>query len=195
MSFILGLTGPTGTGKSSLSKRAEALGFFVIDCDKTARKAAEDENCKADLVKAFGEDILDEKGNLIRKSLAEKAFKTQEKTELLNKTIFPYITGLLNQEIKSAKREKILLDAPTLYESGMDSICDDTVAVLAEKELRLERIMARDNIDKAHALLRINAGKPEQYYKEKTKNILYNNGQINELYDNFEKILNTIFGG
>ena len=195
MSFILGLTGPTGSGKSSLSKRAEELGFCVIDCDKVARKAAEDKSCKEELSKAFGSDIIDESGNLIRRKLAEKAFVSSDKTELLNNTVFPYIKNLLREEITSVKKEKILLDAPTLYESGMDGICDAVIAVLADKQLMLKRIIKRDNIDKAHAQLRINAGKPETYYREKTPYVIYNNGKIDELYKNFENTLNTIFGG
>lgn len=195
MSFILGLTGPTGSGKSALSKKAEELGFYVLDCDKTARKAVEVDKCKEELKLVFGEDIFDKNGDLVRSLLAEKAFKSPTQTDLLNRTIFPFITMLLKEEINSLKAEKILLDAPTLYESGMDSICSAVVAVLADKEVRLSRIMARDNIDENHALLRINAGKTEDYYKEKTPYILYNNGEINQLYKNFEKIINEIFGG
>ena len=195
MSFILGLTGPTGSGKSSLRGKAEEKGFFVLDCDKTARKAVEIDECKAKLKSAFGEDIFDEKGNLIRPLLAEKAFKTHDKTELLNKTVFPFITNLLNEEIRLSKAEKILLDAPTLYESGMDSICDAVIAVLADEKIRLERIISRDNIEKSAAITRISAGKSEQYYKEKTPYIIYNNGEKEELYKHFENTINTIFGG
>ena len=195
MSFILGLTGPTGAGKSSLRKKAEQLGFYVIDCDKTARKAAEDENCKQDLKETFGDEIISENGDLIRSKLAEKAFCSPKKTELLNSIIFPYIKKLLSEEINGAKSEKILLDAPTLYESGTDALCDAVVAVLADKEERIKRIMARDKIEKEAALLRINAGKSEQYYKEKTPYILYNNGRLEEINKNFENTINTIFGG
>ena len=195
MSFILGLTGPTGSGKSSLKTKAEEFGFYVLDCDKTARKAAEKEECKEELRKAFGKDIFDEKGDLIRSLLAEKAFKTKEKTELLNRTIFPFITKLIKEEIKASGRTKILLDAPTLFESGMDSICGAVVAVLADKETRLKRIMSRDKIEKEAALIRLNAGKSDEFYKEKTPYVIYNNGEIDMLYKSFEDILNTIFGG
>ena len=77
----------------------------------------------------------------------------------------------------------------------MDSICDAVLAVLADEELRLERIISRDNIEKSAALTRISAGKNEQYYKEKTPHIIYNNGEKEELYKHFENVLNTIIGG
>ena len=189
---IIGLTGPTGAGKSSLTEIAEQNGFYVIDCDAFARKAVEKqtEGLKA-LVKAFGEDILSKSGELDRKKLAEKAFSSKENTELLNKTILPFIAELIKAEMKS--RAKIILDAPTLFESGLNEICDKTVAVTADTKTRLARIMARDTINEDAAMLRINAGKTDEYYKERADFILYNNGDLEEFKLAFTKILKEIF--
>ena len=86
MSIVIGLTGPTGSGKSTASITAEKLGFKVIDCDKLARVAVEkgSEGLVA-LAAAFGDDILNDDGTLNRKKLAEKAFSTKENTELLKR--------------------------------------------------------------------------------------------------------------
>ena len=188
MSIVIGLTGPTGAGKSSLTKTAEEYGFKVIDCDKSARIATEkgSEGLSA-LVKAFGEGILNSDGTLNRKALAEIAFKTPEKTELLNKTLLPFISRIV---ISEADCEKVLLDAPTLFESGIDSICSFTVAVLADKDIRLDRIMKRDNIDKPSALLRISAGKPDDFYIENSDYYIYNNSDEALLIKQFKEILN-----
>ncbi len=185
---IIGLTGPTGAGKSSLKAVAEEKGYYVVDCDIIARKAVEKgtDGLKA-LTLAFGEEILNSDETLNRKKLAEKAFSKPENTELLNKIIFPFIIKLVEEEIK--QHHRVVLDAPTLFESGIDSICTKTVAVLADKRVRLERILNRDLIDENHALLRINAGKSDDFYLEKADVVLYNNENIEELNAKFSKLL------
>ena len=193
MSIVIGLTGPTGSGKSSASKIAENFGFQVIDCDKTAREATEKgtEGLKA-LVSVFGEDILLSDGNLNRKALANKAFKDKASTDLLNKTILPYIADLV---VKQAAGQDTLLDAPTLFESGINKICDKTVAVLADRDIRLKRIIARDNLTLKEAEIRINAGKDEKFFKENADYVLYNNDDENAFLKRFSDILKEITGG
>ena len=185
--IIIGLTGPTGAGKSSLTPVAEKLGFKVIDCDKTARQAVEKgtEGLVA-LVRTFGEDILLPDGSLNRKALAQKAFSTPQKTELLNKTLLPFITELVLRECDG---DKVLLDAPTLFESGLDAKCTATVGVLADRETRLARIKIRDNLSEVEALIRINAGKTDEFYKKNADYIIYNNGECLEFQREFEVIL------
>ena len=193
MSIVIGLTGPTGSGKSSASKIAENFGFQVIDCDKTAREATEKgtEGLKA-LVSVFGEDILLSDGNLNRKALANKAFKDKASTDLLNKTILPYIADLV---VKQAAGQDTLLDAPTLFESGINKICDKTVAVLADRDIRLKRIITRDNLTLKEAEIRINAGKDEKFFKENADYVLYNNDDENAFLKRFSDIIKEITGG
>lgn len=191
MSIILGLTGPTGAGKSSASAVCETLGIKHIDCDIIARKATEKgEKGLLAVVNAFGEDILNTDGTLNRKALAEKAFKNRESTELLNKTLLPIIKEMVLSEITGCN---VVLDAPTLFESGVNKICHKTVAVLSDKEIRLKRILARDNITKEQALLRINAGKTDDFYKEKCDFVIYNNDDENTFKNDFLNLLKEIF--
>lgn len=191
MSIIVGLTGPTGAGKSSASAICKSLGIKHIDCDIIARKATEKgEKGLLAVVNAFGEDILNTDGTLNRKALAEKAFKDSDSTELLNKTLLPIIHEMVLSEINC---DKVLLDAPTLFESGVDKICHKTVAVLSDKEIRLKRILARDNITKEQALLRINAGKPDDFYKEKCDYVIYNNDDEHTFNNSFLNLLKEIF--
>lgn len=191
MSLIIGLTGPTGAGKSTASKVAENLGFKIIDCDKVARIATQKDSkgLKA-LVKTFGKGILFDDNTLNRKKLADLAFSSKENTELLNSTLLPIIVELIKKEIKG---DKVLLDAPTLFESGLDSICDYTVAVLADETLRKMRIINRDILTEAEALTRMNAGKPDEFYLSRAENIIYNNGDT--LDKEAENLFKKLLGG
>lgn len=193
MSIVIGLTGPTGSGKSDASRIAEDFGLQVIDCDKTARKATEKGTKGLNaLVLVFGEEILLPDGSLNRKALAAKAFKDKQSTDLLNKTILPYIADIV---IKQAAKGDTLLDAPTLFESGINKICNKTVAVLADRDIRLKRIIARDNLTLKEAVSRINAGKDEKFFRERADYILYNNGDENAFLKRFSDILKKITGG
>ena len=190
MSLIIGLTGPTGAGKSSACFVAVECGFKVVDCDKLARKAVEKntEGLRA-LTQAFGRRILTADGTLNRRMLADIAFSDSQKTELLNRTLLPHITRLVKREINAPK---VILDAPTLYESGIDSMCNAVIAVLADEKIRLNRIVKRDGIDEASAMLRINAGKSDEFYKLKTKNIVYNNNNESDFKIEFRSIIDKI---
>lgn len=193
MSITVGLTGPSGAGKSMASAVAAEKGFFVIDCDKTARKAVEPGTPGLSaLVSAFGSGILDAGGFLNRKELASAAFSSAEKTELLNKTLLPHIAALIEPELC---REYVLLDAPTLYESGLDKKCDVTVAVLADVSERTERIIRRDGLTLNEARLRISAGKPDSFYLERADKILYNNGDFKSFLNDANELFDKIIGG
>ena len=193
MSIIIGLTGPTGAGKSTAAAAAKSFGLQVIDCDKLARAATEKETdgLKA-LVAAFGEEILLPDGSLDRSALAAAAFASPQKTELLNKTILPHIVKLVLAE---AEGKNVLLDAPTLFESGLNSVCTAVIAVSANVEIRKERIIKRDGLTPDAVDLRINAGKTDEYYKQKADYFLYNNSDEKAFSKRFSDILKNIIGG
>ena len=190
MNIIIGLTGPTGSGKSSASVVAKEFGLKLADCDKIARQAVEkDSDGLTAVVNAFGKDILNPDGTLDRKVLAKKAFSSREQTELLNKTIFPFIRELVLNETKSGN---ILMDAPTLFESGINEICYKTIAVLSNKKNRLARIIERDNLTEEEALLRMSAGKNDDFYLKNADYIIYNNDSQEEFLKEFKEILSKI---
>lgn len=193
MRTVIGLTGPTGSGKSSACRVAAAKGFQIVDCDLLARKAVEKgmPGLSA-LIGVFGADILSANGQLNRKRLAEKAFASRQNTELLNQTLLPFITELIREQITG---NTVLLDAPTLFESGADSLCDQTIAVLADRQIRLNRIIARDHLTIKEAELRIRAGQTDTFYREKADHILYNNGDESAFQKSFEDTVNLIIGG
>ncbi len=190
MSFVVGLTGPTGAGKSSVTSIAESLGFKIVDCDLFARVAVEKgSDGLADVVKVFGNEILNADGTLNRAALAEVAFATSSNTELLNKTLLPHIIKLIRAEINEPL---VLLDAPTLFESGADQLCNEVIVVLSDEKIRKKRIIERDGINEAAASLRIKAGKDDNFYIEKTNNIVYNDCELSVFNLKIQKLLTKI---
>lgn len=193
MSIVIGLTGPTGAGKSSVAQTVASMGIKVVDCDVVARRAVErGSDGLSAVVSAFGDGILLPDGTLDRKELARRAFSSAEKTELLNRTLLPHIVEMVKCE---AGDGDVLLDAPTLFESGMDSICTQTVAVLADRDVRRDRIISRDGLTIEEADIRMNAGKPDAFYLERAGHILYNNGDGTEFITAAAALMNKLFGG
>ena len=194
MSLIIGLTGPTGAGKSEASLIFKEYGFFTVDCDKVSKEVTKKNSCVIKkLCEVFGQDILCSDNTLDRKKLARVAFSSKENTELLNRTVLPAICEEIAEIIKG--KDKVLLDAPTLFESGLDKICDKTVCVFANEDIRLKRITVRDSIEKQDALLRISAGKTEDFYKSRTDYFLLNNGDFETFKSQLTDVINNINGG
>lgn len=165
---VWGLTGKSGSGKTTVSKLLEKKGFYVVDGDVLARKTTEKGSpVLKKLADFFGEDILLPDGTLDRRKTAERAFSTPENTKKLNEITHGEIDRLFSLEIEKAKKagyENCLFDAAALLESPSKERCDKIIVVTAPLEVRLKRILARDSITEQEALRRINAQKDDEYY-------------------------------
>ncbi|MBR6789826.1 MAG: dephospho-CoA kinase [Oscillospiraceae bacterium] len=147
--YLVGLTGQTGAGKTTVSRAFADEGFVIIDCDKVTRELQAKPEVIETLAAAFGRIIVAEDGSLDRRALAAVAFASEEQTQKLGNVMYPIITAEIERRIDEAVRNgqnRILLDAPTLFESGIDKRCQKKIAVLASEELRLLRIIRRDGI-------------------------------------------------
>lgn len=174
---VIGLTGPTGAGKGEVGRILAQKGALIVDTDRLAREVVKPgEACLLELVSAFGGDILNEDGTLNRAALAKKAFASREAGAMLNRITHPHIIARSLDILKNSTAAFGVIDAPLLFESGMDSLCDTTLAVLAPFDVRLLRIMVRDGIDEARARERMNAQPEDRFYHERAAHILINDG-------------------
>ena len=175
---IIGLTGLTGAGKSTVAQKLMAYGCYHIDADKVAREVINNnENVKNKLKERFGDDVINADGTTNRPVLASRAFASEDNTNALNEITHPAVTEEIQSIIKDMEDvgyRGVIIDAIALFESGEDKLCDFTVAVVAPEDIRLERIMKRDNITEEKALERINAQKDESFFTKRADFVLWN---------------------
>ena len=193
---ILGLTGQSGAGKSTVAEFLEQNGFYVISADLLVRKIYNSGSpCLKTIAAVFGEDIISDNGTPDRKLLAKRAFSSKENTALLSSIVHPFVTAELFTQIKKAAESgatTVVYDAPQLFESNADVICDKIISVTAEKSVRLERICKRDNISKENALMRMNAQLDEEFFRENSDYIRENNSDLSSLNVQLESLLKQI---
>ncbi|HEX3040196.1 MAG TPA: dephospho-CoA kinase [Caproiciproducens sp.] len=195
--MVIGLTGPTGAGKSTVAAAWEKAGCTVVDADKIAREAVLQPACVAELKAEFGDDIADEKGNLDRRLLAKRAFCSSQKTEKLNAITHPKIMEEVTERIsllQQGRAKAIILDAPLLFESGADRLCDTAVAVTAPVEIRRNRIMARDSIPAELAMERIGAQHENSYYSGRAAYVFDGSVNLGSVSAGAQELLERILG-
>ena len=177
--IILGLTGGMGAGKGYVSAIFAEHGIQSIDTDKVSRQVCEPGSaCLEELRAAFGEGILLPDGTLDRRALASLAFADEASTALLNAVTHKHILAVCKSWL--AEREAsgdfaAILDAPLLYESKFNCICDFVIAVLANLPLRVSRAVRRDNTTEEAVMARIARQHTNEFFRSRADYIIYNN--------------------
>ena len=178
--YLVGLTGQTGAGKTTVSRLFEAEGIAVINADTVARQVVErGTSCLQAMQRVFGDGILLPDGQMNRSAVAAMIFGDAPARERYQAIIYPYITRTIRQQAEqlAAKGSRIiLLDAPTLFESGIDRFCSAVISVIAPKEIRKARILSRDALSEAQAEQRMNAQHSEDFFREHSDAVIENNG-------------------
>ncbi len=165
---IIGLTGNSGSGKSSVSEILSENGGYIIDADKIAHKNMKKGTKTYNEIKeAFGKEILTDKGEIDRKALGKKVFSDSEKLKILNEISLKYILQEISAQIeniskKTEEYEFIVIDAPLLTETGLNYITDEVWVVYADTDILLDRIIKRDKIDLKHAKDRLKNQTPQK---------------------------------
>ncbi len=175
---IIGITGQTGAGKSTICRALVSRGAYHIDADAVAKSLYyKGAPILSNLQDAFGSQILTADGALDRPALAAAAFRDRDSTARLNAIVHPAVTEKIRailDEQRKAGVQCVLIDAIALFESGEAALCDRTVGVIAPEVVRLARITARDGLSEADALLRIRAQHDESFYVSRCDDVIRN---------------------
>lgn len=172
--YILGITGTTGAGKTTLLKEIEKLGGYIIDCDEVYHELLEkDTTLQESLYEEFG-DIRSADNGIDRKKLGSIVFNNPGKLKRLNKIVQGVISERVRYLISNSNSSICAIDAPLLLDSDLLDLCNTTIAVLAPIEIRINRIMKRDNISRDYAESRIKSQKSDEYFRQHCNHILWN---------------------
>lgn len=193
---IIGLTGGSGTGKGTFAALLCEKGAGWVDADAVYRTlCAESREMLAALDAAFG-GVLDQNGALDRPKLASIVFADPEKLKKLNAITLPYIRAASLEAMRAqGDCPFVLYDAPTLFEVGADDLCERIIGVLADTEVRVQRIMARDGLDETAARARIGAQPDADFYRARCDYIVENNGGIADLQRQADAIFEDLCKG
>lgn len=168
-----------------MSELLRQAGICVIDADEVSRFVVEkNQMLLVELTLNFGVGILDADGRLIRQKLGRIVFGDREKLDRLNEIIFPFILTELDSRIsalEAAGEGIVVIDAPTLFESGADKGCDMIAVVTAPLNLRLNRIIIRDRLTDEEARRRIGSQPDDRFYTDRADYIIVNDGSESEL--------------
>ena len=190
--MVIGVTGNSGSGKSEISKiLSNKINAKIIYADKVVKELyTPGQEYYNKILELFGNKVLEKNNKLNRNKIAEIIYNNESEREKLNNLTYKYVVDEIKKRIKKEKNINIIIDAPLLFESKLDEICDITVAVLAEKSLKINRICTRDNIEQKIAISRLAIQKEDSYYQKKADYIVTNNGKKDEI--NLEEICTRI---
>lgn len=192
LSKVIGITGKSGSGKSTAAAYLKSLGAKTIDADEIYKNLLK--TCapmKAEMAEAFGA-VFDKNGMLDRKKLASLVFSDEKSHQKLNQITHRYVLLEMEREIKKLKEQSaplIVIDAPLLLESGAGRFCDLIAGVIAEEDQSALRLAQRDRLSEKEVSMRLNAQPREDFYRERCDVILENRGdredflqKVNDLY-------------
>ena len=191
---VIGLTGGIGSGKSTVSAYLKEQGYLILDADQIAHDITKKGSpVLQKIADAFGADMLDAEGNLQRKKLAAVAFSTLENKALLESMTTTEVVLLISETVAQLRKTKdydiIFIDAPLLFEAGVDRLTDLVWMVSADEEIRIERVMNRDQISRTDVLQRIANQMSNEEKIRRSQEIIDNSSGKEELYRQVKALL------
>jgi dephospho-CoA kinase len=176
--FVVGLAGGIGSGKSSVAGMLGRLGAEVLDADAMVHELLDEPGTRSRIVRRFGENVLGRKGSIDRRKLASIAFASARDLRDLERMLHPAVIRRMSRRISRARRTKgarvAVIDAPLLFEAGLDGLCDMVVFVHAPKQERIRRLRKARGWSRAELDRREKVQKNVLYKRENADIILRN---------------------
>lgn len=175
---IIGITGNSGSGKSTISKLiSKNYEAKIIDADKIAKEMTKNNGEYLQAIRqAFGNDVI-KNNELDRKKLADIVFLNRAEKEKLDGLTFEYVVEEIKKELEANQNldyQYIILDVPLLFESKLDKLCDYTIGVIANKTEKIKRICKRDKLSKEKALQRLNSQPNDEFFTKNCNTVINN---------------------
>ena len=193
---LIGVTGPSGSGKTIFTGYCAEAGIPTIDADGVYHQMLTPPSACLDAIKdAFGSSVFSEDGTLNRAALSEIVFGDKQKLKLLNDTVLGMVIVEIERLVKDIGAKgytAVVIDAPTLIESGFNKKCDTVISVICPKEERIRRISARDGIDESHAAERVNAQRSNDFYIDASDLVLINDADQKDFEQKAKKIIKKL---
>lgn len=194
--LVIGLTGPTGAGKGRVAELFSVHGLPVIDADAIYHDLLiPPSECLLELTGRFGSEVLLEDGTLNRRALGKLVFSDPDALEDLNKIAHRHVMREVRAKLETLRQNATpaaVLDAPQLFEAGANRDCNVIVSVIADKRLRMERIMRRDGLDADAAMQRIEAQKSDAFFRTHSDYVVENNDSADRLLPQIRTILSEM---
>ena len=192
MSFILGLTGGIGSGKSAASRWFEAQGITVVDADIVAREiVVKGQPALQQIHAAFGDWVLLDNGELNRPALREHIFKDPDARKILESITHPAIRESIIQQLQAATSPYVILVSPLLFETNQHELTDHTLLIDASVDLQIQRAAMRDHQSIEQIEKIIQAQMSREQKRRLADDIVLNDGHLDHLYSHLKPLHET----
>ena len=179
--LLIGLTGVSGSGKGYVCEIFARYGIPSVDSDRIVHELYESsDGCISTLRKLFGDSVIKEDGTVDRAALAQTVFSDKDKLKLLNAAVHRFVKEEINIIIEAERKKgskAVIIDAPMLFESGIDKKCDLIISVISDRKTRLDRIISRDGITREKALQRLKNQHTDRFFRNRSDELIYNSGE------------------
>ncbi|HCY5916617.1 TPA: dephospho-CoA kinase [Staphylococcus aureus] len=192
MPKVIGLTGGIASGKSTVSELLSVFGFKVVDADKAAREAVKKgSKGLAQVREVFGDEAIDENGEMNRRYMGDLVFNHPEKRLELNAIIHPIVRNIMEEEKQEYLKQgyNVIMDIPLLFENELENTVDEVWVVYTSESIQMDRLMQRNNLSLEDAKARVYSQISIDKKSRMADHVIDNLGDKLELKQNLERLL------